>query len=87
MTDYTANCYGIGRDRKASDDKTTAALRNPFSKVNKGQKCTRLIIAAGDLTGVNKILGGELWVHEGTTLANADTLTITVTTTPDTTIT
>ena len=77
MADYTATCYGIGRDRKASDDKTTAALRNPHSKINKGQKCTRVIVAPE-----NEIMGGEIWVNEGTTLANADTLTITVTTTP-----
>ncbi len=82
MTEYTSTCYGIGRDRKASDDKTTAALRNPFSKVNKGQKCMRVIIAAG-----SQIMGGEIWVNEGTVLANADTLKLTVTTTPDTTIT
>lgn len=77
MADYTATCYGIGRARKASDDKTTAALRNPTSKINKGQKCVRVIVAPE-----NEIMGGEIWVNEGTVLANADTLTITVTTTP-----
>ena len=77
MADYTATCYGIDRSRKANDDKTSAGLRNPRSKINKGQKCMRVIVAAE-----NEIMGGEIWVNEGTTLANADTLTITVTTTP-----
>jgi hypothetical protein len=79
MTNYATTCYGIGRDRKDGDDKTTAATRNPDSKINKGQKCTRLIVVPS-----TQIKGGQIWVDEDITvaLANADTFTITVTTTP-----
>ena len=75
MADYTATCYGISGDNKYTD-RTTAALgknRDP----NKGQNCVRVVVAAE-----NEIMGGEIWVNAGTVLANADTLTITVTTTP-----
>ena len=73
MSDYTATCYGISRSRKGGD-KTTAALRNPIDNVNKGQKSVRYVIAVGA-----EIMGGEIWVNEGTTLVADDTLTLTVT--------
>ena len=75
MSDYTATCYGISGSNKYTD-RTTAALgknRDP----NKGQKCMRFTVAAE-----NEIMGGEIWVNIGTVCANADTFTITVTTTP-----
>ena len=74
MADYTATGYGVDGDNKYTD-RTTAALgknRDP----NKGQKCVRIAVAAE-----NEIMGGEIWVNADTTLANADTLTITVTST------
>lgn len=73
-TDYTATAYGVGGDNKYTD-RTTAALgknRDP----NKGQKCVRFVIAAE-----NEIMGGEIWVNEGTTIAASDTFTITATAT------
>lgn len=73
MSDYTATCYGVGDSRKGGDH-TTDALRNPLSTMSKGQKCTRVVVAAE-----NEIMGGVIYVNAGTTLANADTLTITVT--------
>lgn len=75
MADYTATAYGIARSNKGTD-RTTAALgknRDP----NKGQKCMRFVIAAE-----NEIMGGEIWVNEDTTVAAADTFTITATATP-----
>ena len=74
MSDYTATCYGIGDGRKGGDH-TTNALRNPLSTMSKGQKCTRVVVAAED-----EIMGGVIYVNADTTLANSDTLTITVTT-------
>jgi hypothetical protein len=73
MADYTSTCYGVGDSRKGGD-KTTAALRAPLSAMSKGQKCTRVVVAAE-----NEIMGGEIYVNADTVLANADTLTITVT--------
>jgi len=75
MSDYTATCYGIGRANMTSDRTTDALTRN--ADPNKGQKCVRVVIAAE-----NEIMGGVVWVNEDTVLANADTLTLTVTTTP-----
>ena len=74
MADYTATCYGISGDHKYTD-RTTAALTRNIDP-NKGQKCVRVTIAAE-----NEIMGGEVWVNADTVLANADTLTLTVTTT------
>lgn len=74
MADYTATCYGIGDGRKGGF-KTTNALRNELSTMSKGQKCVRVVVAAE-----NEIMGGEIYVNADTVLANADTLTITVTT-------
>ena len=75
MSDYTATCYGISGDNKYTD-RTTAAL-GKNKDPNKGQKCVRVSIAAE-----NEIMGGEVWVNADTVLANGDTLTLTVTTTP-----
>ena len=74
MSDYTATCYGISGDHKYTDRTTAALTRNRDPK--KGQKCVRVAIAAG-----SQIMGGEVWVNADTVLANADTLTLTVTTT------
>jgi len=74
MSDYTATCYGISGDHKYTDRTTAALTRNRDPK--KGQKCVRVVVAAE-----NEIMGGELWVNADTVLANADTLTLTVTTT------
>jgi hypothetical protein len=75
MSDYTAVCYGIARSRKGTNKSTLALGEN--KDPNKGQKCMRMVVVAE-----NEIMGGEIWVNEGTVLANSDTLTITVTTTP-----
>ena len=75
MADYTATCYGIGGDNKYSNRTTDALGNNKDPK--KGQNCVRVVVAAE-----NEIMGGELWVNADTVLANADTLTLTVTTTP-----
>ena len=72
MSDYTANCYGVGDSRKGGD-KTTTALRNPIDNVSKGQQSMRFVIAAG-----SQIMGGEIFVNKGTTISAADTFTITV---------
>lgn len=72
MANYTANAYGVANSRKGGD-KTTTALRNPIDNVNKGQKSMRFVVAAG-----SEIQGGEVWVNVGTTIAAADTFTITV---------
>ena len=74
MADYTATCYGIADGRKGSN-KTTNALRNELSTMSKGQKTMRMVVAAE-----NEIMGGVIFVNKDTVLANADTLTITVTT-------
>jgi hypothetical protein len=73
MSDYNANAYGIGDSRKTAKDNTTSALKNPLDNVNKGQQCMRFQIAAGV-----EIMGGEIWVNKDTTIANNDTLTVTV---------
>ena len=75
MADYTATCYGISGDNKYTDRTTAALTRN--QDPNKGQKCVRFAVAAE-----NEIMGGEIWVNGDTVCANADTFTITVTTTP-----
>lgn len=72
MANYTANAYGVGDSRKGGD-KTTTALRNPDDNVSKGQKSMRFVIAAG-----SEIMGGVVFVNKDTTIAAADTLTITV---------
>ena len=72
MSDYTANAYGVGNSRKGGD-KTTTALRNPLSGMSKGQKVMRFVIAEG-----SEIMGGEIFVNVDTTIAAADTLTITI---------
>ena len=74
MADYTATCYGVGGSRKDGKDMTTTALRNPMDNVNKGQKSMRFQVAVG-----SEIMGGVIWVNEGTTIAASDTFTITVT--------
>ena len=74
MSAFTANCYGLEGDHKYTDRTTAALGRNKDPK--KGQKCYRLVIAAE-----NEMMGGEIWVNAGTTLANADTFTITLKTT------
>lgn len=74
MADYNATAYGIADSRKSAKDNTTTALRNPIDHVNKGQKCMRFQIAAG-----TEIMGGEVWVNKGTTIAANDTFTITAT--------
>jgi hypothetical protein len=74
MSTFTANCYGIEGDHR-DKDRTTAALgknRDP----KKGQKCSRLVIAAE-----NEIMGGEIWINADTTLANSDSLNFTLLTT------
>ena len=73
MADYTATAYGLADGLKGSF-KTTDALKNELSTMSKGQKCTRIVVAAG-----SEIMGGEIYVNSDTTLAAADTLTITVT--------
>ena len=74
MPNYTATCYGVSGDNFYTDRTTDALGKN--KDPNKGQKCVRVAIAAG-----SQIMGGEVWVNAGTVLANADTLTLTVTTT------
>lgn len=74
MTNYTATCYGVSGDNKYTQRGTSALGKTPDP--NKGQTCVRVAIAAG-----SQIMGGEVWVNAGTVLANADTLTLTVTTT------
>ena len=74
MSDYTATCYGIADGQKGSN-KTTNALRNELSTMSKGQQTMRMVVAAE-----NEIMGGVIYVNKDTVLANADTLTITVTT-------
>jgi len=74
MSNYTATCYGISGDHKYTDRTTAALTRNRDPK--KGQTCVRVVVAAED-----EIMGGELWVNADTVLVNADTLTLTVTTT------
>jgi hypothetical protein len=73
MTDYTSTAYGVGDSRKGSD-KSTAALRNPLTKMSKGQQTMRFVVSAED-----EIMGGEIYVNKGTTVAANDTFTITVT--------
>ena len=74
MTEYTANGYGLGGDHKYTDRTTAALGKNRDPK--KGQKVYRIVIAND-----TEIRGGEIWVHEGTTLVNNDTLKVTVKTT------
>ncbi|OEU68397.1 MAG: hypothetical protein BBJ57_02205 [Desulfobacterales bacterium PC51MH44] len=74
MADYTATAYGIDGDNKYTDRTTAALTRN--ADPNKGQKCIRFAVAAE-----NEIMGGEIWVNADTVVANADTFTITATTT------
>jgi hypothetical protein len=76
MADYTANAYGIGQSRKDGKSNTSAGVRVEKSTLpGKGKKCMRFVIAEG-----SEIMGGEIWVNEGTVIANADTFTITATT-------
>jgi hypothetical protein len=73
-TEYTANCYGLDDSRKGKNRSTIAIGENP--DVNKGQKCTRLVIAAD-----TNIMGGEIWVTDATVavpLIATDTFTITL---------
>jgi len=72
MSDYTANCYGVGDSRKGGF-KSTTALVNELSNVNKGQYSMRFVIAAG-----SQIMGGVIFVNKGTTISADDTFTITV---------
>lgn len=72
MADYTATAYGVADSRKGKDRSTNAIGENPDP--NKGQKCMRFAVAAG-----SEIMGGVVWVNEDTTIAAADTFTITVT--------
>jgi hypothetical protein len=74
MTDYTATAYGVSGDNKYTDRTTAALTRNRNPK--KGQKCVRFAIAAE-----TEIMGGEIWVNADTTVAAADTFTITATAT------
>jgi hypothetical protein len=73
MADYTANAYGVNDSRKDGKDMSSAGLRNPKSKMTKGQVCMRFQVAAG-----SQIMGGEIFVNEGTTIAASDTFLITV---------
>lgn len=73
MSDYTATAYGEAGSRKGGD-KTTTALRAPMTNVNKGQKSVRFVVAPE-----NEITGGVIYVNADTTVAAADTFTITVT--------
>lgn len=73
MADYTSTAYGVGGSRKGGD-KTTTALREPMTQVNKGQKSVRFVVAAED-----EIAGGVIYVNADTAVAATDTFTITVT--------
>ena len=73
MADYTATVYGVGDSRKGGW-KTSADLKNPIDNVRKGQKSMRFVVAAG-----SEITGGVIFVNKDTTIAAADTLTLTVT--------
>jgi len=59
-TDYAATCYGLADSRKGKNRSTNAIGENPDP--NKGQKCTRLVIAAN----ASGIMGGEIWVNDAT---------------------
>jgi len=72
MTDYTANAYGVGDSRKGGW-KSSAGVVNEISAAGKGQTVKRYVLAAG-----TEIVCGEIYVNAGTTLAAADTLTITI---------
>ena len=74
MSAFTADAYGIEGDHKYTDRTTAALTRNRDPK--KGQKCYRLVIAAED-----EVMGGEMWINGDTTVANGETIEITVTTT------
>ena len=74
MATYTTTCYGIEGDHKYTDRTTAAITRNRDPK--KGQKCFRLVVAAE-----NEVMGGEIWVNADTTVANAETIELTITTT------
>jgi hypothetical protein len=73
MADYTATCYGVGDSRKGGW-KTSSALVNEPTAYQKGKKAMRFVVAAG-----SEIAGGVIYVDKGTTIAAADTLTLTVT--------
>jgi len=73
MTDYTSTVYGVGDSRKGSD-KTTTALRNPLTDVNKGQQVMRFVVSAS-----SEIQGGVIYVNKDTVIAASDTFTLTVT--------
>ena len=72
MANYTANAYGVGDSRKGGH-KTTTALVEEEHKVSKGQQSMRFKVAAGA-----EISGGVIFVNKDTTIAAADTFTITV---------